>query len=184
MNPLPVAADVRRRVAPLLTTLLTLALGTASAQASDWPTYRRDYSRSGVSPDALPKSLTEVWSWQSQHPPQPAWQGEAKWDGWNKVYDLKPRQLFDRAFHVVVAANRAYFGSSADDSVRCLRTVEDDNEILVISAKGIMVRQRVSDIPSQGRSATGVMVQKVDTENGDRISSVSIVPKYEETDDA
>jgi len=120
LSPLPVAADVRRRVSPLLTTLLTLALGTASAQASDWPTYRRDYSRSGVSPDPLPKSLTEAWSWQSQHPPQPAWQGEAKWDGWNKVYDLKPRQLFDRAFHVVVAANRAYFGSSADDSVRCL----------------------------------------------------------------
>lgn len=62
------------------------------------------------------------WTWQSKHPPQPAWQGEAKWDGWNKVFDMKPRQAFDRAFHVVVSGRRAYFGSSADDQVRCLDT--------------------------------------------------------------
>ncbi len=101
-------------------TLLALALGTVVTYGTDWPTYRRDYSRSGVSPDPLPANLTEAWSWKSAHPPQPAWQGEAKWDGWNKVYDMKARQTFDRAFHVVVAGDRAYFGSSADDQVRCL----------------------------------------------------------------
>jgi len=28
------------------------------------------------------------------HPPQPAWKGEAKWDGWNKVWKtrLAPRE--------------------------------------------------------------------------------------------
>ena len=46
-----------------------------------------------------------------------------------------------------------------------------------------MVRQKVSDIPSQGRAATGVMVQKVDVKSGDQISRVSIVPKYDERDD-
>ncbi len=65
----------------------------------------------------------------------------------------------------------------------CLRIVREDDEILVITAKGIMVRQKVSDIHSQGRAATGVMIQKVDVENGDHISSVSLVPKYEEADD-
>ena len=67
------------------------------------------------------------------------------------------------------------------DTVKCLRIVTEDDEILVITSKGIMVRQKVKDIPSQSRQATGVKVQKLD--NGDRISEVSIVPTYEETDE-
>jgi DNA gyrase subunit A len=67
-----------------------------------------------------------------------------------------------------------------EDTISCLRIVQKDDEILVITAKGIMVRQKVSMIPSQSRSATGVMVQRLD--DGDSISSVSIVPLYEETD--
>jgi len=95
-------------------------LATRALQAADWPTYGGDYARSQVSPDPLPERPVESWKWTSEHPPQPAWQGEAKWDGWNKVYDLKPRQGFDRAFHAVIAGDRVYFGSSADDQVRCL----------------------------------------------------------------
>jgi outer membrane protein assembly factor BamB len=98
------------------------AWALASAQAGDWPTYRGDYSRSGVSTQSLAGTPVVSWTWQSKHPPQPAWQGEAKWDGWNKVFDMKPRQAFDRAFHVVASGRRAYFGSSADDQVRCLDT--------------------------------------------------------------
>lgn len=75
------------------------------------------------------------------------------------------------------------FKKGQEDTVSCLRTVREDDEILVITSKGIMVRQQVGVIPAQSRSATGVMVQKVDVENGDRITSVSIVPKYEEKDD-
>jgi outer membrane protein assembly factor BamB len=101
----------------------TAVLGHFSAaQAADWPTYRGDYARSGVSTQSLAGMPVVSWTWQSKHPPQPAWQGEAKWDGWNKVFDMKPRQAFDRAFHVVVSGRRAYFGSSADDQVRCLDT--------------------------------------------------------------
>jgi DNA gyrase subunit A len=66
------------------------------------------------------------------------------------------------------------------DVVTCLRAVRKTDEILVITAKGIMVRQQASSIPSQGRTATGVKIQKLD--GGDRISSVSIVPRYEETE--
>jgi len=73
--------------------------------------------------------------------------------------------------------------NSKDDKVSCLRVVREEDEILLITSKGIMVRQKVKDIPSQGRAATGVMVQKVDVESGDYISSVSIVPKYEERDE-
>mmetsp|Transcript_10261 Transcript_10261/g.15161 ORF Transcript_10261/g.15161 Transcript_10261/m.15161 type:complete len:582 (-) Transcript_10261:261-2006(-) len=63
------------------------------------------------------------------------------------------------------------------DQISCLRIVKEDDEVLFITAQGVIVRQKVADIPSQGRAATGVLVQKVDIEGGDHISSVSIVPK-------
>ena len=75
------------------------------------------------------------------------------------------------------------FKKGLDDSLSCLRIVNEDDEVLVITSKGVIVRQRVGAIPSQGRAATGVLVQKVDTDSGDYISSVSTVPTYEETDD-
>lgn len=100
--------------------LVALLMGSGLLLATDWPTYRADYSRSGVSADPVPGAVVEAWTWQSPHAPRPAWQGEAKWDGWNKVFDMKPRQIFDRAFHVVVSGGKVYFGSSTDDQVRCL----------------------------------------------------------------
>ncbi|MBL9135726.1 MAG: PQQ-binding-like beta-propeller repeat protein [Verrucomicrobiales bacterium] len=112
-----------------------LSLVTLTTPAADWPTYRGDYARSGVSKDALPPRLTEAWTWRSVQPPQPAWQGEAKWDGWNKVYDMKPRQIFDRAFHTAIADGRVFFGSSADDKLYCLDT-KTGREIWTYFAEG------------------------------------------------
>ena len=74
------------------------------------------------------------------------------------------------------------FKKYSSDYVSCLRVVREDDEVLVITAKGVIVRQKVSAIPIQGRAATGVLVQKVDTENGDHISSVSLVPSYADED--
>jgi len=105
----------------LIAALSSVPLGTLPA--ADWPTYQGDFARSGVSIDSLPRRVVEAWTWQSPQPPQPAWQGEAKWDGWNKVYDMKARQTFDRAFHAVIADGRVYFGSSVDDQIRCLDAV-------------------------------------------------------------
>ena len=42
------------------------------------------------------------------------------------------------------------------------------------------MRQKVKDIPSQSRTATGFTVQKVDPDSGDRISSISILPRVVE----
>ena len=67
-----------------------------------------------------------------------------------------------------------------DDEVIAAVTVKEDDEILLITEKGVMVRQRARDIPVQSRSATGVTVQKLD--EGDAISSVSLVPKSEDAD--
>lgn len=65
------------------------------------------------------------------------------------------------------------------DRMSCFCIVKEGDEVLINTAKGIMVRQKVSKIPSQSRSATGVVVQKVD--DGDYITSVSLVPKQDES---
>jgi DNA gyrase subunit A len=70
--------------------------------------------------------------------------------------------------------------NTPNDRLTCLKSVKETDEILVITKNGIMVRQNVTAIPSQGRAATGVLIQKLD--EGDEITRVSIVPEYEETD--
>ena len=97
--------------------LLFIAL---SVSAADWPTYRADAARSGVTQEKINFPLRSVWTHQPVHAPRPAWRGPAKSDEYNKVKELKNRQLFDHAFHVVVDAANVYFGSSADDQIHCL----------------------------------------------------------------
>ena len=75
------------------------------------------------------------------------------------------------------------FKPGLKDKLTCLRPVGGDDEVLVITSKGVIVRQKVSAISSQGRAATGVLVQKLDTGRGDFISRVSTVPTFEETDE-
>ena len=89
-------------------------------QAADWPTYQHDYARTGVAKESLLAPFTDGWVHRSRHAPRPAWRGEAKWDGYNKVYDLKSRQIFDYAYHPVIADGLLYYGSSADDKIYCL----------------------------------------------------------------
>ena len=67
-----------------------------------------------------------------------------------------------------------------DDRVSTMRVVNEEDEILLITSQGVIVRQQVKDISCQGRAATGVLVQKVDVKAGDSISTVSIVPKQAE----
>jgi outer membrane protein assembly factor BamB len=101
----------------LITGTLLLATGL---QAQSWPTYRHDMARSGKSDAVLKMPLQETFRFQSPHRPKPAWPGPAKRDAYNKVENLEPRLAFDRAFHIVGENGHIYFGSSADDQVRCL----------------------------------------------------------------
>ena len=86
----------------------------------DWPTYMRDNVRSGLSDEKLTFPLHLQWVYRTTHPPRPAWPQPAQRDIWHKKDKLKPRVTYDRAFHVVSADGRVYFGSSADDRVVCL----------------------------------------------------------------
>lgn len=96
-----------------------LSLIASSVSARDWPTHRGNYARSGVAEATIQAPLELKWAYES-HTPRPAWPGPARRDGWHKVENLKPRQVFDWAYHVIGADGKVYFGSSADDKVYCL----------------------------------------------------------------
>ena len=71
--------------------------------------------------------------------------------------------------------------SDDEDRLACFCIVKEDDEILLNTAKGIMVRQKVRQVPSQSRTATGAVLQKVD--GSDKITSVSVVPTREEEEE-
>lgn len=106
----------------ILLLVLTIYSAPAVSSAEDWPTYQHDNARSGQTSESLSPVLKESWVFKSVHPPHLAWPGPAKWDGWNKVYNLKDRMVFDKAFQVAASGDHVYFGSSIDDSVKCLDT--------------------------------------------------------------
>ena len=88
--------------------------------SSDWPTYRKDAQRSGVSLQSLGFPLVEAWSYRATFPPSPAWPDPARQNYLGGQYNLKPRNTDDRAFQTVISAGRLYFGSSTDGKIYCL----------------------------------------------------------------
>ncbi|MCX6911041.1 MAG: PQQ-binding-like beta-propeller repeat protein [Verrucomicrobia bacterium] len=102
--------------------LASLALWMAGAMLVEaaWPAYRHDAQRSGVSADEIKLPLTEAWMHRSAAP-NPAWpELPAKQDVFRRVASLGPTTTYDRAFQVATANGAIYYGSSADDTVRCL----------------------------------------------------------------
>ncbi len=93
---------------------------TSPTFSDDWPMYRHDALRSGVTEEQLQPPLQEAWAFETRIPPAPAWPAPAKQDFWNEVRELRPVTTYDRAFHAAVADGRLYFGSSGDDQVYCL----------------------------------------------------------------
>jgi DNA gyrase subunit A len=76
--------------------------------------------------------------------------------------------------------NRAGLGLTAikfrkqDDTLAALRVVNDGDELMLVTNRGIIIRQRVNDISVQSRPATGVRLQRLDEE--DAIAAVAVVP--------
>ncbi|MBI3985846.1 MAG: PQQ-binding-like beta-propeller repeat protein, partial [Lentisphaerae bacterium] len=86
-------------------------LGAMTVGASDWPAYRHDVQRSGITDEKLSFPLQPAWQWTSARPPAPAWPSTAR--------ELN-QMTFDHAFQPVVAGGLVCFGSSADDTLRAL----------------------------------------------------------------
>lgn len=105
-----------------LATVATLlfALSPSALLADNWPTYRHDNRRSGVTGAELQFPLTAHWVFRSQHRPQTAWTGPAKWDAYSGNRDLQSMRNFDPCFYVTADEQSVYFGSSVDDAAHAL----------------------------------------------------------------
>jgi outer membrane protein assembly factor BamB len=92
-----------------------LLLGASSLLASDWPTYRHDNQRSGVTADALPMPLKQGWALKLAHVPTPAWEAPraVPVEG---ILELG-RVQFDDAYQPVAAGGMVYLATSADHRV-------------------------------------------------------------------
>ncbi len=99
---------------------LVLILAGGALASDDWPTYRHDNHRSGVTPAAIETPLALAWKRVSRVPPRTAWSGPAPWDAYAGNRGLQPQRDFDPAFYTTAAAGLLYFGSSVDDAVHCL----------------------------------------------------------------
>ena len=84
--------------------------------------------------------------------------------------------------------NRAGMGLVAikfrkeDDELIALRVVAEEDELMLVTNRGIIIRQVVSAISIQSRMATGVQLQRLDTE--DAIAAVALVPPAPEESSA
>ncbi len=103
-----------------LITVSMLLLLQGILPADDWPTFRGDYRRSGISREELSFPLTKTWEVSSPLPPKKAWSGPAKWDSYANIKNRKSMRDFDPAFHVSAAGEQVFFGSNVDDAVHCL----------------------------------------------------------------
>ena len=90
------------------------------ANAADWPTYAHDQARTGKTSEQLAFPLSNTWNRKSTARPLPIWDEPATWDGWNKVYDMRNRVGFDKAFHVAVVGDRLWYASSVEDKLFCV----------------------------------------------------------------
>jgi len=89
-----------------------IGLAPASGlRGADWPAYRHDLARSGVTQERLQVPLHRQWSYVAAHAPRPAWPEPGR--------ELN-RLAFDYACEVTVASGLVYFGSSADHKVYAL----------------------------------------------------------------
>jgi hypothetical protein len=111
------------RSGPATVGLAAFTLGVGLILAScvvgaDWPTYRHDVARSGVTDEAVAPPLAPVWVFHARHAPQPAW-GDPKVGPVEDILELR-RRHFDDVFHVAVEGDAAFFASSANHKVYCL----------------------------------------------------------------
>jgi outer membrane protein assembly factor BamB len=114
----------RRRLRPLafvIALVIIIAISAATGTAADWPGFRGGSSRAGATDECPAPPLVKSWIHRPVHAPRPAWpDGPAPADYWHKLHGLEHTSVHDFAFHVAVAEGRLFYGSSADDTVRCL----------------------------------------------------------------
>lgn len=74
---------------------------------------------------------------------------------------------------------KTYNIASKTGNVISARVVKDDEEIMIINTQGILIRIKVADISKMGRSTSGVMLMKTDSETF-VTSTARIAERYED----
>ncbi|MBE9142470.1 DNA topoisomerase (ATP-hydrolyzing) subunit A [Planktothrix mougeotii] len=92
--------------------------------------------------------------------------------GYGKRVPVSQFRLQNRAGKGIIATK--FKPHAKKDEVVALKVVDETEELMLISSRGIIIRQVVNAIPLQSRSATGVRVQRLYEE--DSIAAVAIVP--------
>jgi len=99
------------------TVLVALLVMCGVGVAGDWPTYRSDAARSGVTSETVGPGLSLRWKYVPTHPPKPAWpmpSGEL------------PRMHNDNAYPAVIAGGSAYFGSCVTNKVTAIDVTDGE----------------------------------------------------------
>ena len=103
-----------------ITLIMLLLLGPA-VEAVDWPTWRKDNNRSGVTTEQLTDAgLTQSWVFTEHSSPQAAWYGTMKRDAWANISDPKDARAYDRAFNIIAADGKLFFASSSGNAAVAL----------------------------------------------------------------
>ncbi|WP_066377482.1 MULTISPECIES: DNA gyrase subunit A [unclassified Anabaena] len=92
--------------------------------------------------------------------------------GYGKRVPVAQFRLQNRAGQGLMATK--FKNRKTKDQLATLGIVNNDNEIMMVTSRGIIIRQAVNAISVQSRSATGVRVQRLDED--DAITGVAIVP--------
>ncbi|NJN38962.1 MAG: DNA gyrase subunit A [Acaryochloridaceae cyanobacterium CSU_3_4] len=100
-------------------------------------------------------------------------------NGFGKRVPVAQFRLQNRAGKGVTATK--FKKLKTPDHLAALRIVNADDELMLITSRGIVIRQVVMDISSQSRAATGVRVQRLDEE--DYIVAVALVPPEDLSDE-
>jgi DNA gyrase subunit A len=61
-----------------------------------------------------------------------------------------------------------------------IKTVTEDDDIMLITSDGTIIRMNVADIPVVGRATQGVILMRL--QEGEKVVSVASLPKEEEDD--
>jgi DNA gyrase subunit A len=94
--------------------------------------------------------------------------------GYGKRVDISDFSSRKRGNKGIIATK--FKQNEPDDAIRALRVCQEDDEVVISTTKGTVIRQRVANIPEQSRTARGVLLQDLD--EGDRVAMVDIVPAF------
>lgn len=92
--------------------------------------------------------------------------------GYGKRVPFSQFRLQNRAGKGVIATK--FKSRRNGDQLAALRVVNDGDELMMVTSRGIIIRQAVNAISHQSRSGTGVRVQRLDED--DAIAAVALVP--------